>query len=133
MTKKIVNPWQWQDKHGFVHGLEVTGAAQTLYCAGQVSVDAEGNPIHAGDMAAQLHAAFDNLEEVLRQAGYGLADVVRLNYYTTDIPAFHRNGQIVGERLARGDCRPSSTLLGVAALFHPDAMIEIEATAVKPS
>jgi enamine deaminase RidA (YjgF/YER057c/UK114 family) len=131
MDKKIINPWKWQDKLGFVHGNDITGAKQTLYCAGQVSVDAEGNPIHAGDMAAQLNTAFDNLEEVLRQAGYQLSDVVRLNYYTTSVSAFSGNGQVVGERLAKGNCRPCSTLLGVASLFHPDAMIEIEATAVK--
>jgi 2-iminobutanoate/2-iminopropanoate deaminase len=80
MDKKIINPWKWQDKLGFAHGIDITGSKQTLYCAGQVSVDKDGTPIHAGDMAAQLDTAFDNLEEVLRQAGYQLADVVRLNY-----------------------------------------------------
>ena len=47
--------------------------------------DADGKPVHAGDMRAELGQALDNLETVLGQAGLGLADVVRLNYYTTDI------------------------------------------------
>ena len=59
-----------------------------LYCAGQTSVDASGAPLHAGDMAAQLTQAFDNLETVLKAAGLTLGHVVRLNYYTRDVPAF---------------------------------------------
>ncbi|MGH7966266.1 MAG: RidA family protein [Candidatus Binatia bacterium] len=40
-----------------------------LYCAGQTSVDADRNPLHSGDMTAQIHQALDNLETVLGQAG----------------------------------------------------------------
>lgn len=131
MEKRSVNPGTWQDKLGFAQGIDTTGARQTLYCSGQVSVDADGRPIHPGDMPAQINAAVDHLEKVLQHAGYQLSDVVRLNYYTTDVKAFHAAGKVLGERLQRGKCVPSSTLLGVAALFHPDAMIEVEATAVK--
>jgi enamine deaminase RidA (YjgF/YER057c/UK114 family) len=89
MQMKPVNPWDWSDKFGFSQAVEVTGATRTLYCAGQTSVDAEGNPIHPGNMEAQLAQAFDNLETVLAAAGMTLANVVRLNYYVTDIPASH--------------------------------------------
>jgi enamine deaminase RidA (YjgF/YER057c/UK114 family) len=84
---RVVNPWGWQDAFGFVQGLEVKGPGRTLFCAGQASVDDEGQPLHAGDMRAQAERAFDNLETVLEQAGASLADVVRINYYTTDIGA----------------------------------------------
>ncbi len=131
MEKAIVNPVKWQDKLGFAQGIDTAGATQTLFCSGQVSVDADGRPIHRGDMPAQINTAFDHLENVLKQAGYQLSDVVRLNYYTTDVKAFHAAGRVLGERLQRGKCVPTSTLLGVASLFHPDAMIEVEATAVK--
>jgi enamine deaminase RidA (YjgF/YER057c/UK114 family) len=59
-----------------------------LHCAGQASVDADGKPVHEGDMRGQLTRSLDNLEIVLGEAGLGLADVVRLNYYTTDVDAF---------------------------------------------
>lgn len=131
MDRSIVNPVKWQDKLGFAQGVDTVGARQTLYCSGQVSVDADGKPVHPGDMAAQIETAFDHLENVLRQAGHQLSDVVRLNYYTTNVRAFHEAGRVLGERLRRGNCLPSSTLLGVASLFHPDALIEIEATAAK--
>lgn len=133
MTRQVwpVNPWTWQDAFGFSQAVDVKGAARVLYCAGQTSVDGNGTPLHAGDMKAQLGQAFDNLEAVLRQAGLTLAHVVRLNYYTTDVPAFMEGASIIGARLARVTPKPSGTLLGVTALFHPDVMVEIEATAVE--
>ena len=83
-----VNPWTWQDQFGFSQAIAVDGAQRTLHCAGQTSVDANGQPQHPGDMAAQINLALDNLEAVLRRAGLGLANVVRLNYYTTDMAAY---------------------------------------------
>ncbi len=130
MKRLIINPWQWQDQFGFVQANNITGARRILVCAGQVSVDSDGNPIHAGDMSAQINKVFDNLESVLQKAGFHLSDVVRLNYYTTDVKAFSEAGKVLGERLLKGGCRPASTLLGVASLFHQDIMIEIEATAI---
>ena len=130
MARRIVNPWTWQDQFGFVQAHEVSGAQRVLLCAGQTSVDAEGRPAHPGDMRAQVALALDNLEAVLREAGLTLADVVRLNYYTTDVDAFFGASDIVMERLAGADCRPASTLLGVARLAFPELLVEIEATAV---
>ena len=129
---KAVNPWKWQDQLsiGFSQGIDVRGAERVLYCAGQTSVDADGAPMHAGDMAAQMNQAIDNLETVLRQAGLKLANVVRLNYYTRDVPAFIEAVSTFGPRLQAAGCRPASTLLGVTTLFHPHILVEIEATAV---
>jgi len=130
MERRIVNPWTWQDNFGFVQANEVSGAQRTLFCAGVAATDAEGRPVHAGDMAAQLTLSLDNLEAVLRAGGMELSNVVRLTYYTTDVDAlFAQYGTLV-ERLAAARCRPASTLLGVSRLAFPELMIEIEATAV---
>lgn len=130
MQIKPVNPWDWQDKYGYSQAVEVTGATRTLYCAGQTSVDAEGNPIHPGNMEAQLLQALDNLEAVLAKAGMTLANVVRLNYYVTDVQLYFQFSGPAADRLANAGCKPPGTLLGVASLFHPDIVVEIEATAV---
>jgi enamine deaminase RidA (YjgF/YER057c/UK114 family) len=130
VDRDIINPWTWQDQFGFVHANKVTASETVLYCAGQTSSDADGAPVHPGDMVAQLDQAVDNLETVLRDAGMTLANVVRLNYYATDIDAFFGAGEQLGRRLSEGGCRPASTLLGVARLAFPEFMIEIEATAV---
>jgi enamine deaminase RidA (YjgF/YER057c/UK114 family) len=127
---KAINPWQWQEQFGFSQGIDVRGADRVLYCAGQTSVDADGAPMHAGDMAAQMQQALNNLETVLRHAGLTLANVVRLNYYTRDVAAFMQAASTFGPRLHAAGCQPAATLLGVSTLFHPDILVEIEATAV---
>ena len=127
---KPVNPWEWQDKFGYSQAIEVTGATRTLYCAGQTSVDEEGNPVHPGNMEAQLGQAFDNLETVLAKAGMTLANVVRLNYYVTDVESYFQSSGPAADRLANAGCKAPGTLIGVASLFHADIVVELEATAV---
>jgi enamine deaminase RidA (YjgF/YER057c/UK114 family) len=131
MQRDVVNPWTWQDQLGFVQANRLSGGEQILMCAGQTSVDENGAPLHEDDMSAQIGKALDNLETVLKQAGFELADVVRLNYYVTDVDAFIQAGEASGQRLADAGCRPASTLLGVARLAFPPLMVELEATAVK--
>ena len=131
MKQRNVNPWKWQDQFGFSQAIEVTGAERVLYCAGQTSSDDDGNTVGEGDMRAQTAKALDNVEAVLREAGLELGNVVRLNYYVTDVDRFLRDGSpVVGERLGAAGIRPSSTLLGVERLAFADLLIEIEATAV---
>ena len=131
MEQRKINPWKWQDQYAFSQAVEVTNGNRVLYCAGQASVDDTGKPVHAGDMRKQIEQAFRNLEAVLQASGYGLANIVRLNYYTTDVDAFLGASEIVGSRLAAAQSQPPGTLLGVAKLAFPGLMIEIEATAVK--
>lgn len=130
MQKSIINPWQWQNQLGYAQAIEISHASHTLYCAGQAAMNADGRPI-ATDMSGQISSCFDNLEAVLQQAGYSVANVVRLNFYTTSINQFFADyGQVI-DRLRAAGCTPASTLLEVNALAFPELMIEIEATAVK--
>jgi enamine deaminase RidA (YjgF/YER057c/UK114 family) len=131
MEQRKINPWEWQNQFGFSQAIEVSGATRTLYCAGQTALDAEGRPVHVGDMEKQVAQALDNLVAVLNAAGFTLGDVVRLNYYTTDVGRFFAAFGAVTSRLAEAKCQPASTLLGVASLAFPELLIEIEATAVK--
>jgi enamine deaminase RidA (YjgF/YER057c/UK114 family) len=130
MERRVVNPWTWQDQYGFVHANELSGYDRVLICAGQVSTNEDGSSAHPGDMAAQMNKCLDNLETVLRDAGMTLENVVRLNYYTTDVDAWLASAPQWGHRLAEAGCRPASTLLGVTRLAFPELLIEIEATAV---
>ena len=130
MERRIVNPWTWQDQFGFVQAHEVSGPGRTLFCAGQTSTDADGNPLHAGDMPAQLDQALENLKTVLREAGFDLSDVVRLNTYTTNVDAFLEASESFTACLREAGCRPSATLIGVDRLAFPDFLVELEATAV---
>ena len=130
MERRVINPWTWQDQFAYVQANEVTDVGRVLVCAGQTSMDAEGRPAHPDDMRAQIEQALDNLEAVLEVAGFELSDVVRLNYYTTDVDRFFAEYDIVTSRLAESGCRPANTTLGVARLAFPELLVEIEATAV---
>lgn len=131
MKKRVINPWTWQNKFGFVQANEVTGAQRMLFCAGQISVDDDGNLLHPGDMVKQIDQILKNLETLFMQSEVQFSDVVRITYYTTDIPAFtNANLSMLPNRLKELGCKPATSLIGVAALARPDCVIEFEVTAV---
>jgi enamine deaminase RidA (YjgF/YER057c/UK114 family) len=130
MKKRIINPWKWQDKFGFVQANEVTDAKRTLYTAGIVSVDGNGKLLHKGNMEKQINQIINNLEILVKQADFKLSDVVRFTYYTTDVQAFGNASHILIERLEKANCKPATSLIGVNSLFHPDCVVEIEAIVV---
>lgn len=130
MERKIINPWTWQDRLGFVQANKISGHQCILLCAGQTSMDAAGHPMHSENMRAQIEFVLDNLEAVLEKSGMSLSDIMRLNYYTTDVDRFFKEYDAVTTRLEEAECRPVSTLLGVQRLAFPELLVEIEATAV---
>jgi enamine deaminase RidA (YjgF/YER057c/UK114 family) len=129
MQRKPVNPWDWSLKLGYNQAEVIEGATRQMFCAGQTAVDGAGNPRHPGDMRGQIGLALDNLEAVLAGAGMGLADVVRLTIYTTDVDAALRNFDLMGMRFGPANASPPMTLLGVTRLAIPGLLFEIEATA----
>ena len=126
-TRTPINPWSWSTQLGFDQAELIEGHQRQLVCSGQDAVDAEGNPQHPGDMAAQLELALDNLEAVLAAADMNLANVVRLNVFTTDLDEYLKHFASVNERF--GTSRYATTLLGVAQL-PAHLLVMLEATAV---
>jgi enamine deaminase RidA (YjgF/YER057c/UK114 family) len=131
VERQVVNPWTWQDRFGFVQANKVTGAEQVLYCSGQTSVDGDGNVLHVGQMQEQALQAVDNVETVLREAGFELADIVRLTIYVTDVDAYRQAAPALGARLGQAGVKQASSLIGVARLALPELLIELEVTAAK--
>lgn len=106
------------------------GAKRQLICAGQTSVDGDGNPLHSGEMRGQIGAALDNLEAVLKDAGMDLSNVVKLGVYATDVDEALKNFDLLGMRFGQHQVAPPMTLLGVTRLAIPGLLFEIEATAL---
>ncbi|WP_317794291.1 RidA family protein [Actinoplanes sichuanensis] len=130
VQRVAVNPWPWSVELGFNQGEVVSGPHRTLYCSGQTAMDADGKPQHDGDIAGQLTSSLANLEAVLAAAGMSLANVVRLNVYTTDVDALFAHYGVLAGRLGAAGVAPATTMLGVTRLAVPGQMIELEATAV---
>ncbi|MGI5365390.1 RidA family protein [Streptomyces iakyrus] len=130
MERTAINPVTWSAGLGFNQGEVVSGHTRTLYCSGQTAMDADGKPRHDGDMAAQLALSLDNLEAVLGEAGMSLANLVRLNVYTTDVDLLFPHYGVLASRLGAAGVAPATTMLGVTRLAVPGQMVELEGTAV---
>jgi enamine deaminase RidA (YjgF/YER057c/UK114 family) len=127
MKRTPINPSSWSINLGFDQGELVEGHKRALFCSGQDAVDAEGDPQHPGDIAAQLELALDNLEAVLTNADMSFANVVRLNFFTTDVDELLKQFGTVNDRF--GDNRYATSVLGVAQL-PAQFLVMVEATAV---
>ncbi|MDA0565735.1 RidA family protein [Streptomonospora sp. S1-112] len=130
MERTAVNPWPWSVEMGYNQGELVSGGTRTLYCSGQAAMNGAGEPLHPGDMAAQVEASLANLEAVLGEAGMSLGDLVRLNVYTTDVDLLFQHYGVLAARLGAAKAAPATTMLGVSRLALPTLMVELEGTAV---
>ena len=130
MEKKTFDPWAWGKHTNSVQAVEVKNATGTLYCSGQVAVDANGVPSNA-DMRSQLIQTIENLEQLIEESGYECKDIVRLNVYTTSTQDFFTNCMdVYVPFIQKHGIAQATTLLEVKGLFAT-LTIELEATAVK--
>ena len=130
MQVEHFNPDGLHRNPAFTQVVAVTAPAKTIYVGGQDALDAAGNIVGAGDIAAQAEQVLRNLEAALRAAGAELKDVVKWNVYVVQgqplmkaFEAFQR----LGPRLVQP---PAITVVVVAGLANPDFLLEMDAVAV---
>ena len=96
-------------------------------------MDATGAIVGVGDMRAQAEQVLANLQTALAAGGAGLEHVIKWNVYVVagqpPQPAFEVFQRVWGDR----PNPPAITLLFVAALAHPDFLLEIDAVAAVPA
>lgn len=130
MEKRAIYPTPWLQHFGLNHGIEVKSGQRTLYLSGQTATAADGSPRYPGDMVKQFVFAWSNLKDALAAADMTPANIVRLNIYTTDVDAFMAGAEQMAGLYMGDGMEACCTLLGVARLFDPAIVIELEATAV---
>lgn len=106
----------------------VVRAGGTVYIAGQIAQDEQGQPVGRGDITAQATQVFENLKKALGSVGADFSHVVKLNTYLTDARYREAVSQ-VRQRYMTGPL-PASTLVVVAGLALPEYLVEVEAVAV---
>lgn len=126
---RFLNPSDLAAPTGYTHVVEVPAGGRTLYLSGQIALDAKGKLVGRGDFGAQARQVFANIDTALKAAGADFSDVVRLDFYVTDMT------QLGALREARDryiDTRhpPASTLVEVSRLSRDGLLLEVEATAV---
>lgn len=117
----------------YSHAVVATG--RLAFVAGQVAMDAEGNFVGVGDMRAQVTQALTNMQTVLTELGATFAEVVRFNWYLADVNRIQVVRDVLEEflRPVLGELtNPASTLIQVAALFRPEALVEVDAVVALP-
>jgi len=129
MEKRIINPWAWQNDRNYAQAVEVKNVQSTLYVSGQTAIDDNGITSDA-DMRTQISKTFENLEKVILQADFELKNIVRLDVYTTDHPAFFENFDIWQSWITKHSIQQASNVIEVKTLFET-LKVEMEATVVK--
>jgi enamine deaminase RidA (YjgF/YER057c/UK114 family) len=104
-------------------------AGQTVYLRGQIGQDLEtSQSVGIGDVEAQAEQAMANIDRLLREAGSGLQDIVKVVVYLVDARYREPVYRVMG-RWMKG-VHPVSTGIVVSALARPEWLVEIDATAV---
>ena len=102
-------------------------AGETVYLSGQIPLDPETMELVGGGVDAQIHQVFDNLAAVAEAAGGGLADVVKITVYLTDLGNFARVNEIMAQYF--DEPYPARAAIGVAGL-PKSAVVEMDAILV---
>ena len=113
--------------------LGVAPMSRLVAVAGQVSVDADGEIVGAGDVHAQAVQAYENVRAALGCLGLGMADVWKLNAYVVggdSIEPFMAARTAVYANFYPDGVYPPITLVAVSRLAFPELLVEIEAIAV---
>ena len=104
-----------------------------VFIAGQVANDKQGKLVGKDDLKAQTVQVFENLKTALAAAGATFDDVVKITWYVKGYKTeYLRILRDVRNSYVNKDKPPASTLVGVAALFQDDYMLEVDAMAVVP-
>ena len=130
---EFLNPDGMHRNPAFSNVAVVSGSVRTIYVGGQDSIDAEGNIVGVGDIAAQTEQALRNLRTALTAAGAGPEHVSTWTVFIVDGQDF-RSGYAAFQRVW-GD-RPDPPVITAAivkGLAHPDFLVEIDAIAVVPA
>lgn len=130
MEKRTVDPWKWGERTNSVQAVEIKQAEGTLYCSGQVAIDADGQASTA-DMRAQLIQTIQNLEQLISESGYECQGIVRLNVFTTSTAEFFTTcSDVYQDWIARHGIKQATTLIEVKGLYAT-LTVELEATLMK--
>lgn len=122
---RIVNPPELPEPSGFAHAV-VAEPGRMVYLGGQTG---------AGEtLADQFDAAATAFVAALRAAGGEPDHLVSLVIFTTDMAEYRASSRELGEVWRRhfGRRYPAMALIGVSALFEPDARVELMGVAVVP-
>ena len=125
---RAILPEGWPVPRGYANGMVAQG--RVLVTGGLVGWDDQG--VFAKGFLPQIRQTLLNIKAVVEAGGGRIEDIVRLTWYVTDIEAYRASLKELGPvyREAFGRHFPAMAVVQVVCLVEPEAMVEIEATAV---
>jgi len=126
---QLINPPSLPTVPGYSQVVTVSGG-DLVFIAGQVSLDASGALVGAGDFAAQAAQTFRNVIAALEAAGASATNVIKLTTIVTDMSQL-ATFRTVRDQFLDPARLPASTLVQVSRLFRQEFLIEVEAIAVR--
>jgi 2-iminobutanoate/2-iminopropanoate deaminase len=102
-------------------------AGDTIYVAGQISVDAISGKVISGDVQVETRQVLTNIKNILEGCGSSLSQVVRCGVYLINTADFQAMNEVYAEFF--GDAKPARTTIIVASLPLVGAKVEIDAVA----
>ncbi|MEE8396764.1 MAG: RidA family protein [bacterium] len=129
---QILQPAGWDRPRGYSNGILAEG--KVVYVAGQVGWK-PNSEMAADDFAGQARQALKNIVDILAEAGAQPSHITRMTWFVVGTDAYMAAGREVGQayRELIGKHFPAMSVIGVAGLIEPGALLEIEATAVIPA
>ncbi len=124
VSEKLANPTKFGSPTSL--GIRVENF---IFISGMMPWDKERQVVGVGDIYTQTKQALSNLLAVLEASDASLSDIIKINFYLSDI----RDKQVVWEvrKELFGEHRPASTLVAVSSLVDPLALLEVDAIAYR--
>jgi enamine deaminase RidA (YjgF/YER057c/UK114 family) len=129
-SPEFASPAGLASRPGYSHVVSIP-TGRLVWTSGQIAMDANGEVVGVGDWARQAREVFENLGRALEAGGARWPDVVKLTFYVLDVSELATIRAVRDEVVDR-DRPPTSTLIQVAGLVHPDLLLEVEAVAWVP-
>ncbi|HVO93125.1 MAG TPA: RidA family protein [Terriglobales bacterium] len=128
MARKVIQPKTLNDPRPRYSQAILNQGGKLLFVAGQTASDQNGQVVGKGDIGAQTEQVFANLKAVLKAAGGTLDDLVMTTTYIVDRECREGYNEVRQRQYKKNP--PTSTLVIVKGLAHPDYLIEISGIAV---
>jgi enamine deaminase RidA (YjgF/YER057c/UK114 family) len=130
LVNEVLQPPGWPQPKGYANGM--AGEGRVVVTGGVVGWDADC--VFPDSFVEQARLTFENIRDVLSEGGAGPEHLVRMTWYVTDIAAYLADPKGLGAayRSIFGRNFPAMACVQVVRLVEPEAMIEIEATAIVP-
>jgi 2-iminobutanoate/2-iminopropanoate deaminase len=131
MKKTKINSEEFAQRLGaYSHGYKVEiGDSEIIFTTGQIALDKDGNVLYPESAAKQAEYIYASLQEILKQAGASLNDVVKTTVFVTDMNDFPEISKVRNKYFKKAE--PVSTLVEVNKLVKEGCKVEVEVIAIK--